>query len=338
MNAEGLAQPARAPVRALALVSGGLDSRLAVRVLQEQGITVIGLCFDSPFFNLAPARHAARQLGIELDVVDFTADILDLIKHPPHGFGAGMNPCIDCHARMLRRAGERLARHDARFLVTGEVLNERPMSQNRRSLGIVARDSGLADLVLRPLSARLLEPTRPEREGWVDRERLLALEGRGRKPQFALAAQWGLTDYPTPAGGCRLTEPNYARRLRDLKAHEGLDDPRQLRLLRLGRHLRLSPQYKLIIGRDEADNAAIEAEAAPGDAVLSFEAIPGPVALLPGGGAVDQAFLARAMACAAAYADAPPDATAPIVIRTGNEVRHAAIKAVARAEADALRV
>ena len=226
-------------VGVLCLLSGGLDSQLAVCVLKDQGLDVHAVAFDSPFYNIEPARKAAKALSIPLHVVDFTDEIVGLLKAPPHGFGKRLNPCIDCHANMLRRAGEMLEELGLMFLATGEVLNERPMSQNRRSLQVVAEDSQHADLVLRPLSAQLLEPTRPEREGWVDRSRLLALNGRGRKPQFQLAKDYGLEEYPTPAGGCRLTEPHFTHRLQDLKDRDLLDDRRDLMLLRWGRHFRI---------------------------------------------------------------------------------------------------
>lgn len=267
--------------RALGLLSGGLDSQLAVCVLREQGIDVQGVVFSSPFFDVASARRAATALTIPLHVVDFTSDILELIEKPKHGFGKCMNPCVDCHARMLKRAGEMMPDVGADFLFTGEVLNERPKSQNRRSLDIVAHESGFEDWILRPLSATFLPSTLPERNGWVDRQRLPAIQGRSRKPQFALAEQFGLKEYPTPAGGCRLTEPNFSRRLLDLKEHEGLSGKRALNLLRVGRHFRIGERTKLIVGRNEQENAIIEGNAELYDLVLKLEDVPGPIGLLP---------------------------------------------------------
>jgi tRNA U34 2-thiouridine synthase MnmA/TrmU len=313
--------PKPAPVRALGLLSGGLDSRLAVCVVREQGIEVHGIVFDSPFFNLAAARSAANQLKIPLHIVEFTPDILELIRHPPHGFGACMNPCIDCHARMLRRAGEFMQQNSFHFLFTGEVLNERPMSQNRKSLDVVAADSGYADTILRPLSARLLPETRMEQQGWVDRTRLLALEGRGRNPQFTLAKHYGLTEYPTPASGCLLTDPAFCRRLKDLKTHEGLANTSLIRLLKVGRHFRLESGARLIVGRNESDNLRLEEMAPIADYALQVEDIPGPTALLIGSAAGNA--LETAAALCGRYADAQGLASVRITARstTTGEVR-----------------
>jgi tRNA-specific 2-thiouridylase len=302
-------------IRAIALLSGGLDSQLAVQVLRRQGVEVMGLTFESPFFGAEAGRRAAAQLGLELRVLDFTADIVELLECPKHGFGSCLNPCVDCHARMLKRAGGLATAEGFQFLATGEVLNERPMSQNKRSLQIVARESGYPDLVVRPLSAKLLPPTLPEREGWLDRARLLDLHGRGRKPQFQLAAELGVKEYPPPAGGCKLTEPHFCARLKDLRSHEGLRDLRLLRLLRLGRHFRLEPGVRLVVGRDERDNAAIEAQATGADVLLNFEAIPGPSALIVGG-ASDELVRQAASVCAR-YADAPAGRAVCVEVRRG---------------------
>jgi tRNA-specific 2-thiouridylase len=269
-------------VRGLGLLSGGLDSQLAICVLRNQGIEVEVIVFDSPFYNPKSAIKAAKNLGIPIRVIDFTDDIVELVNNPPHGFGSCMNPCIDCHARMLKRAGAIMREEGFDFLFTGEVLNQRPMSQNRRSLGIVEKDSTFDDYIVRPLCAQLLEPTKPERDGLVDRSRLLALNGRSRKPQFKLAEKYGLKEYPSPAGGCRLTEPNYSIRLADLKEHEGLGDTRALELLRYGRHFRLNESTKFILGRHAEDNENIEALAEQGDyLLLVWNDGPGPTGLLP---------------------------------------------------------
>ena len=194
------------PGRGLCLLSGGLDSQLSICVLRDQGLHVEAVVFASPFFKIEAAKRASENLKVPLQVVSFTQDILELVNHPPHGFGGGLNPCIDCHALMIRRAGELMVEKGFDFVATGEVLNQRPMSQNRRSLGIVEADSALNGRLLRPLSALLLEPTVPELEGKVDRTRLLGLNGRTRKPQMELAKKFGLVEYPSPAGGCLLTE------------------------------------------------------------------------------------------------------------------------------------
>ncbi|HPB10449.1 MAG TPA: tRNA 4-thiouridine(8) synthase ThiI [Kiritimatiellia bacterium] len=287
--------------RGLSLLSGGLDSRLAVCVLREQGLEVEGVVFASPFFKLDSARDAARQLDVPLHVVDFTRDILDLVEHPPHGFGGALNPCIDCHARMIQRAGALMAKMGFDFVATGEVLNQRPMSQNRRSLAIVERDAALSGRLLRPLSALLLEPTVPEQAGVVDRSRLLGLSGRSRKPQRELAERYGLTDYPTPAGGCLLTEKGFCRKLADLRGHEGFGEERLVWLLLRGRHFRLPGGVKCVVGRDARDNAALKAQRSSADVLLHTVDVPGPTALIPG--AADDASITRAAGLCAAYAD-----------------------------------
>ena len=205
-------------------MSGGLDSQLAVRVLQRAGAEVEGVCFETPFFSSANARKAAAALGVKLHVLDFTEDEVGLLENPPHGFGGAMNPCIDCHATMIRRAGELMTSLGFDFVATGEVMGQRPMSQNRQSLCTVEKSSGLKGRLIRPMSAKLLEPTIPETEGKLDREKLLDIHGRSRERQIALAKEFGITDYPSPAGGCKLTEDAYGRKLRDLMEHEGLRD------------------------------------------------------------------------------------------------------------------
>ena len=285
--------------KGFSLMSGGLDSQLAVRVLQRAGAEVEGVCFITPFFSPKAAEQAAAALGIPLNVVDFTDDEIALIENPPHGFGGAMNPCIDCHATMIRRAGEMMLARGFDFVATGEVMGQRPMSQNKQSLGIVAKSSGLEGRLVRPLSALLLEPTLPETEGKLDRTRLLDLQGRGRERQIQLAAEFGIVNYPSPAGGCKLTEEGYGRKLKDLLEHEGLRTRRLVELLAVGRHFRLPDGTGLIVGRDRNDNAVLKAESARGMLIAS-EGLPGPTALLVGGPKSD-ADLARARQIVAAY-------------------------------------
>ena len=285
--------------KGFSLMSGGLDSQLAVRVLQRAGAEVEGVCFVTPFFSPKAAEQAAAALGIPLNVVDFTDDEIALIENPPHGFGGAMNPCIDCHATMIRRAGEMMLARGFDFVATGEVMGQRPMSQNKQSLGIVAKSSGLEGRLVRPLSALLLEPTLPETEGKLDRTQLLDLQGRGRERQIQLAAEFGIVNYPSPAGGCKLTEEGYGRKLKDLLEHEGLRTRRLVELLAVGRHFRLPDGTGLIVGRDRTDNAVLKAESARGTLIAS-EGLPGPTALLVGGPKSD-ADLARARQIVAAY-------------------------------------
>lgn len=244
--------------RGLSLLSGGLDSQLAVRVLERAGAEVECVAFESPFFSADAARRAAAALGAKLRVVDFTADIISLVKSPPHGFGGAMNPCIDCHAAMIRRAGEMMAAEGLDFVATGEVRGQRPMSQNAQSLLTVEKASGMKGRLLRPLSAKLLEPTIPELEGKLDRERLLDISGRSRERQIALAAEFGIVDYPSPAGGCKLTEEAFSRRLDDLMRHEGLDDLGLVGMLKYGRRFRLDGGSLVVLGRDRGENEFLE--------------------------------------------------------------------------------
>lgn len=259
-------------------MSGGLDSQLAVRVLERAGAVVEGVVFTTPFFGGEGAKRAAAALGIPLHVVDFTDDEIALIENPPHGFGGAMNPCIDCHATMIRRAGEMMAARGFDFVATGEVQGQRPMSQNRQSLGVVEKTSGLSGRLVRPLSAKLLEPTIPEREGRLDREMLLDISGRARDRQIALAAEFGIADYPSPAGGCKLTEEGFCRKLKDLQDHEGLGSRRLVELLSVGRRFRLPGGSSVILGRDSGENAVLRKE--PGE-VIAFSDRPGPTALVP---------------------------------------------------------
>lgn len=260
-------------------MSGGLDSQLAIRVLERAGAYVEAVCFSSPFFAPDTAVKSAAALGVKLNVIDFTDDAIALIENPRHGFGGAMNPCIDCHAMMIRRAGELMAERGFDFIATGEVMGQRPMSQNKQSLGIVERDSGLKGRLVRPLSAKLLEPTVPETEGLLDRDMLLDIQGRCRDRQIALAAEFGIVEYPSPAGGCKLTEEGFCRKLKDLKDNETLAERRLVELLGTGRRFRLPGGTSVILGRDRTDNALLKGE--KGDLIVSPVNCPGPTALVP---------------------------------------------------------
>jgi tRNA-uridine 2-sulfurtransferase len=301
--------------RALGLFSGGLDSMLAAAVLRAQGIDVTLICWVTPFFGAARARESAAHLGLPLKEADLTDKFLPLIYDPPHGFGRGHNPCIDCHALMLREAGALMVPEGFDFLFTGEVLGQRPMSQNRGSLNLVARESGFADLLLRPLSAKSLKATVPEIRGWVDRERLLNLSGRGRKRQIALAREYGITRYPAPAGGCLLTDPGYTARIKELLRHVREASRTDLELLAYGRHFRLPGGAKAVVGRTERDNDAIQALKSPGDSLLKVDQFPGPLVLV--GGVVSGEDLEVATGLTAAYSDAPEGT--PVTVSARND-------------------
>lgn len=244
--------------KALAMISGGLDSILAAKIIKDQGIDVIGICFKSYFFNEDHAMEMVKQIDIPLVVVDFSEEHMDIVKNPRHGYGKNMNPCIDCHTLMLNYTGKLLEKYGADFIITGEVLNQRPMSQNKASLNIVKNESGFSSKILRPLCAKNLEPTDMENEGIVDREKLFGISGRGRKDQIKLAKDLGIVDYPSPAGGCKLTDPNYSKRLKELLEHEPNPSPRELELLSIGRHFRVSPKSKIISTRTEEEGKKIK--------------------------------------------------------------------------------
>jgi tRNA-uridine 2-sulfurtransferase len=291
-------------IRALGLFSGGLDSMLAAALLRAQGLEVTLITFVTPFYGADRARESAAHLGLPLLELDITEKFWPLLFAPPHGFGRGHNPCIDCHLLMIREAGLVLAAQGFHFLFTGEVLGQRPMSQNRGSLNLIANKSGLGDLLLRPLSARLLKTTRPEQEGWVDREGLLNLSGRGRKLQIALAAAYGITRYPAPAGGCLLTDPGYAARLKELLDYKGGSVTRpDLEALKWGRHFRLPGGAKAIVGRTQRENEALLTLRGPGEPLLQVEDHPSPLVLVSGAAAAGD--LRTAAGLAAAYSDAP---------------------------------
>ena len=289
-------------IRALSLMSGGLDSMLAARVLLDQGIEVKGITFDTPFFGPEGAQKAADQLGIVLLVVDIGADHLEMLKNPQYGYGSQMNPCIDCHALMLKRAGRLMDEGGFDFLSTGEVLGQRPMSQRKDALRAVEKLSGYEGYILRPLSAKLLPETIPEREGKVDRQRLLDIRGRSRKRQMALAAHYSLKEYPSPGGGCMLTKAGFADRLRDLLATQKNVGLKEVELLKWGRQLRLPGGKRLVVGRVHGDNLKLQELAREEDIVLRVKGMPGPTGLIAGLAEEQEVELAASVV--AAYSDA----------------------------------
>jgi hypothetical protein len=263
-------------------MSGGLDSMLAARLLMDQGVEVVGISFTTPFFGSADAEKAAEKIGFRLLIRDITEIHLEVVKNPASGYGANMNPCIDCHALMVKEAGKIMEREGWDFIFTGEVLNERPMSQTRAALNRVANLSGYRGLVLRPLSALRLAETIPEQEGKVDRKRLLDIQGRSRKPQMVLAEKYCIGGYPSPAGGCLLTDQSFSRRLRDLFENGPEGGTSALEMLKIGRHFRLHPGVKVVVGRNHNENCRLMELKGADDVIFSTVGIPGPVALLAG--------------------------------------------------------
>ena len=294
--------------KALALLSGGLDSRLAVRMMQEQNIDMIALNYVTPFCNctaktscMSEARKASREYGIPLKVIPMFDDFIKVVQKPKYSYGRGLNPCLDCRILMFKKAASLMDEEGASFLITGEVLGERPMSQRLDAIATIERDSGLTGLIVRPLSAQLFEPTIPEKEGWIDRSKLLKISGRSRRPQIKLAAELGVDDYPCPAGGCLLTEKHFADKLRHL--FELREDPSKndVLLLKVGRHFSGdSGATQIVVGRDENENKRLEDLSTNTDWLVTIDDWTGPTTLVRGD-AISDLDLEKAATLAARY-------------------------------------
>lgn len=268
-------------MKALALFSGGLDSALAIKIIKDQGIEVIALNFVSHFFGgkNEKAENMAKQLGVQLEYVNFSSVHTEILKDPVHGRGKNMNPCIDCHALMFKTAGDLMEKYGASFIISGEVLGQRPMSQNYQALEKVkALSPGLENLIVRPLSAKLLPESEPEKLGWIDRSKLLDIQGRSRKTQMELMDKFGIVDYPTPGGGCLLTDPAYSKRLRILEEDGLLEDENSnlFHLLKIGRFFRFEKGKYLIVGREQEDNLKINEFKDYGSLFIRGKEVPGP--------------------------------------------------------------
>ena len=274
--------------KAIVLLSGGLDSILAARLMLEQGIEILAVNFSAKLCMCgckrtgeSAAQIAAKTLGVSLKTIDITSDFIEIVKNPSHGYGANVNPCIDCKIYMLKHAKNMMKESGASFLVTGEVLGERPMSQRMDALHMIEKAAGVRGILLRPLTAKNLGPTLPEKEGIVDREKLLDIRGRSRRPQMALAEKFGINKYPNPAGGCLLTDPGFAKRVKDAMKHGefGADN---LALLSIGRHFRPADGARLVIGRDEAEDEILLSLAETGDIIFELKDHEGPISILRG--------------------------------------------------------
>jgi hypothetical protein len=314
--------------KAIALYSGGLDSTLAILVMQKQNIDVLAITFLNDFGCDAGGSSScsknpgpvAAKFGFDLKLCHLGEKFIEIVKKPRHGHGRNMNPCIDCRILMLREAGALMEMIGADFVITGEVLGQRPMSQQRDTLNLIERESGLKGRIVRPLSARLLPITIPETRGIIDRDRLLAISGRTRKPQMALARELGLTEYPTPAGGCLLTDPIYSRRLQDLLGANPDPDDTDLALLRIGRHFRPSAACKVIVGRNEEENDALEKMQRPGNVLMYVDGVGSPLVLLTGPDAAKHLDLGASLC--ARYSDRKHDPEVPVTVTgsMGNSV------------------
>lgn len=300
-------------MKAVALLSGGLDSILASRIIKDLGIELTAFNTLSPFCLCTRrsssgcyhgAASAAKQLGLRFLSKDVSLEFLEIVKAPKHGYGSNVNPCIDCRILLFKNAKEVMQKEGAAFIITGEVLGQRPMSQRRVTMRLIEEESGLQGLVVRPLSAKILPETTPEKLGWISREKLLSISGRSRRSQLDLAKQFGINDYPCPSGGCLLTDPEFSRKVRDLISHNELV-LRNVKLLRVGRHFRLSSNAKLIVGRNEEENGRISTFAEKGDYVFTLGDVAGPNAL--GTGLFSQKLIALACSIVARYCDSMRD-------------------------------
>lgn len=242
-----------------------------------------------------------KQIGIRLEVVDFSKEHFEMVKNPNHGWGKNMNPCIDCHAMMMRYSGELLKKFDADFIITGEVLNQRPMSQNRSALDVVKKQSGFSDKILRPLCAKNLKETQMEIDGLVDREKMLDISGRNRKPQMALAEKWGIKDYPSPAGGCKLTEPNYSIRLKEIIDRKGDVTEKDLNLLRYGRHFVTENNTKIIVSRTSEEGQYIKQLISKNDLMFLTTKFNGAMVIIPEGNTPNEEDITLACRLAVRY-------------------------------------
>ncbi len=292
--------------KAIGLLSGGLDSRLALKLMIEHGIEVIALNFVTCFCTCTPkssckseAKKAVEEFGIELKVINQTEELLEAVKKPKHGYGRGLNPCLDCRIAMFKKAAEIMPEVNASFIVTGEVLGERPMSQRLDAIETIERESGLKGKILRPLSAKLFDPTDVEMKGIVDRDKLLAISGKSRKPQIKLAKKLGINDYPCPAGGCLLTDKTYAKRLKSLLELNPNPSKKDLNMLRVGRHF-IIDEHLVVIGRDEDENRRIEMLKEENDTMLDCQKFEGPTTIVKGND-ISYELLNKAVALTARY-------------------------------------
>ncbi len=275
-------------IKAVALLSGGLDSQIAVRMMKEQNIEVEAVAIKTPFCDFDCGKgcghkvmEVSSELGIKLKTVYLGKEYLTMLKNPKHGYGSGMNPCIDCRKMMYDEAKKHMNTIGADFLITGEVLHQRPMSQNSNALSVIEKETGMEGKVLRPLSAQLLPKTEPEKKGLVDRSLLGSIQGRSRKEQLQLANRFDIADPPNSAGGCLLTDPQFAVRIRDLMKYS-VDEPsiNDVELLKLGRHFRFNEYSKLIVGRNHSENENLLSLSLKHDFIIQAVDIPGPVAIL----------------------------------------------------------
>jgi len=324
--------------KALALFSGGLDSLLAVKLILEQDVDVEAVNFITPFClcDRCSVNRFSEELKIKVHRVFLGQEFLDIVANPPHGYGSQMNPCIDCRILMFKKAKEIAEKIGADFLVTGEVLDERPFSQRRKAMLLIEKEAGLEGKILRPLSAKLLPETEAEKAGLVDRSNLLAIRGRRRLPQIELAKKLGLKAYPNPSGGCLLTDPEFARKVREHLKHEGKLTLTDVTLLKVGRHFRVD-KAKIIVGRNKKENDRLLSLAKTnGIPYLEAADYKGPITLCIGD--KDRRLLEKAAEITARYSDAPKDVPVEVTCVDGDRKEDIIVKAIRDDELENLRV
>jgi tRNA-specific 2-thiouridylase len=302
----------------VALLSGGLDSRLAIKMMQKQGFEVEAVAIKTPFCDFDcgrgcgfEIRETADNLGVNLKTVYLGDEYIEMLKHPKHGFGSGMNPCIDCRAMMFEAGKKHMEEIGAEFIISGEVLGQRPMSQHGPALRIIEKESGLEGKIVRPLSAALLPPTEPELNGLIKREDLGKIRGRSRKDQLRMAQEFGIENPPNAGGGCLLTDPKFAIRVKDLFKHVQTPTTNDIDLLKIGRHFRFDQKTKFIVGRNQDENEMLKALALDGDMLLETKDHVGPVSLIRG--EISQNLWELAAAITLRYSDAPKDVSSVVV-------------------------
>jgi len=325
-------------IKAIGLISGGLDSLIAAKIVQEQDIEVIGVTFSTPFWDYRKAVKIGEKAGIPMKVLDISEEHFRIVKSPLYGYGSNMNPCVDCHALMIRKAGDVMAEEGAAFIFTGEVLGQRPMSQRRETLKIVEKLSGYEGKVLRPLSARLLPETEPEKKGLVDRSKLLAISGRGRKKQLELAEYYSIREYDTPGGGCLLTKEGYSKKLKTLLCLIPDAEPRHAELLKHGRLFVVGGKYCFIVGRHAGDNSILNSSATSSDVLFYCEGIPGPVGLLlnacNGLQVEGEDIIDQASSIIASFSDAHKGSKIRVSLKQGSDVVKREVTVVSRTRFD----
>lgn len=329
--------------KVVALLSGGLDSQLAVKMMQKQGFEVSAVAIKTPFCDFDcgrgcgfEIRERADSLGVNLKTVYLGDEYIEMLKNPKYGFGSGMNPCIDCRAMMFKAAKKHMEEINADFIISGEVLGQRPMSQHGPALKTIEKEAGLEGYIVRPLSAALLPTTIPEKNGLIKRENLGMIRGRTRKSQLQMAKEFGIEDPPNAGGGCLLTDPAFAIRAKDLFKHVATPTTNDIDLLKIGRHFRLDKNTKLVVGRNKDENDMIKALALENDLIIYVKDYVGPTALLRGSDLGDN----KQQLCAAItlrYSDAPKENKETVVIEKGNGTQKSEILTKAAEESDYIK-